>query len=148
MAEFITQNFVPLLFLALLCFLLTGIPVASRELIQHAERFPLPQHLVRKLRDLTACPVRRDDDGAVHLLVADPSARDDVARGQGETSGGVGGGGRRHGIRQGGGEPGAQPARGPPRVPHGQRERRPPGGSAGRTSRRTRSRARRGPGPP
>ncbi|MFN5701652.1 MAG: TRAP transporter large permease subunit, partial [Betaproteobacteria bacterium] len=28
MAEFITQNFVPLLFLALLCFLLTGIPVA------------------------------------------------------------------------------------------------------------------------
>ncbi|MFZ9430250.1 MAG: TRAP transporter large permease subunit, partial [Burkholderiaceae bacterium] len=28
MAEFVTANFVPLLFLALLCFLLTGIPVA------------------------------------------------------------------------------------------------------------------------
>ncbi|MBI1947525.1 MAG: hypothetical protein HYS27_17675 [Deltaproteobacteria bacterium] len=59
---------------------LTGISVASRELIQRAERFQLPQHLVRKLRDLTACPVRRDPDGTVHLLVADPSARDDVAR--------------------------------------------------------------------
>ncbi len=59
---------------------LTGIPVAPRELITHAERFSLPQHLVRKLRDLTSCPVRRDESGTVHVLVAEPSARDDIAR--------------------------------------------------------------------
>lgn len=59
---------------------LTGIPVASDELIASAARFSLPRPLVRKLRDLTSCPVRRDDVGTVHVLIAEPGARDDIAR--------------------------------------------------------------------
>ncbi|MBI1947762.1 MAG: hypothetical protein HYS27_18885 [Deltaproteobacteria bacterium] len=54
---------------------IVGLPVANRVLIASAAKVPLPQPIARTLRELGACPVRRDERGAIQVVVGDPEAR-------------------------------------------------------------------------
>lgn len=54
---------------------IVGLPVASRVLVASAAQVPLPQPIARTLRELGACPVRRDQRGTLQVVIGDPAAR-------------------------------------------------------------------------
>lgn len=57
-----------------------GIEVAPRALIATSRPVNLSQLVARALRVVTACPVKRDPDGVLHVLIAEPDSREEVER--------------------------------------------------------------------
>lgn len=57
-----------------------GIEVAPRSLIATSRPVNLSQLVARALRVITACPVKRDPDGMLHVLIAEPESREEVER--------------------------------------------------------------------
>lgn len=57
-----------------------GIEVAPRSLIATSRPVELSQLAARALRVATACPVKRDPDGLLHVLIAEPESREEVER--------------------------------------------------------------------
>lgn len=53
---------------------LTGIPLAPKELLAWATPTLMLPSTAKQLRDILACPVRRDEKGCLHVVVADAEA--------------------------------------------------------------------------
>lgn len=53
---------------------LTGIPLANKELLEWATPTLMLPSTARQLRDILACPVKRDEKGCLHVVIADPEA--------------------------------------------------------------------------
>lgn len=53
---------------------LTGIPLATKELLEWATPTLMLPSTARQLRDILACPVKRDEKGCLHVVIADPEA--------------------------------------------------------------------------
>jgi hypothetical protein len=51
---------------------LTGIPVATDEMLAWASPVPMLPQAARQLRDILACPIKRDHNGILHVAIADP----------------------------------------------------------------------------
>lgn len=56
----------------------TGIPVASRELLEWATPTLMMPSTARQLSNLLACPVKRDPAGLLHVVIADPESAAEV----------------------------------------------------------------------
>ncbi|HEY4118788.1 MAG TPA: hypothetical protein VGM56_13075, partial [Byssovorax sp.] len=55
---------------------LTKIPIATPEIVEQAEAVALPEARLVTLRNAFAAPLRRDPNGTLYLLVAEPEAKD------------------------------------------------------------------------